>query len=58
MFPPKMCENKKRSVFVRKSPPKLEMPFMLDRFFGIYLFDKYNKYVIYLLSFRRDLARV
>ena len=43
MFPPKMCENKKRSVFVRKSPPKLEMPFMLDRFFGIYLFDKYKK---------------
>ena len=56
MFPPKMCENKKISVFGRKSPPKMEMPFMLYRFCGIYLFDKYDKFVIYLLSFRLDLS--
>ena len=51
IFPPKMCENKKKSVFGRESPPKIEMPFMLYRFCGINLFDKNDKFVIYLLSF-------
>ena len=50
-----MCENKKRSVFRRESPLKVEMSFMLYRLSDTYLFDKYDKYVIYLLNFRLDL---
>ena len=55
MVPPKMCENKKGSVFGREGPQKMEMSFMLHRLSDTYLFDNYDKYVIYLLNFRLDL---
>ena len=56
MVPPKMCENKKGSVFGRESPQKMKMSFLLHRLNDTYLFDKYDKYVIYLLNFRFDLS--
>ena len=56
MVPPKMCENKKGSVFGREGPQKMEMSFMLHRLSDTYLFDNYDKYVIYLLNFRLDLS--
>ena len=55
MVPQKMCENKKGSVFGRESPKKMEMSLVLYRLSDTYLFDNYNKHVIYLLNFRLDL---
>ena len=54
MLPPKMCENKKRSVFGRESPQKMEMSFVLYKLRNTYLSDNYDKYVIHLLNFRLD----
>ena len=56
MIPPKMCENKKGSVFGRESPQKMEMSLMLYRLSDTYMSDNYNKYVIYLLNFGLDLT--
>ena len=55
-FRKKMSQNEKGSVFGRESPQKMEMSLVLYRLSDTYLFDNYNKYVIYLLNFRLDLS--
>ena len=50
MVPQKMCENKKGSVFGRESPQKMEMSLVLYRLRDTFLFDNYNKCVIYSLT--------
>ena len=56
MVPPETCGKKKWSVFGQKSPQIMEISFILYRLRETYLFDKYDKYVIYLLNCRFDLS--
>ena len=47
--------RKCKSIFERESLQKMEASFMLHELGDTYLFDNYNKHVIYLLNFRLDL---